>query len=611
MTPGTRTSPRNPDAARVPARRSGPPGARPRPVPPPPPEPGSRRRATAMVLVVVLVLAVFAVRLTWVQGIAGSRIAQEALDARLTTVSLLGQRGEITDANGVPLAVSVERYDVAVDQRQVADYTGKDGVPDGAAGVAALLSPILGINQAELGGKLVGDSTFKYVTKAVVPDVARQIRALRLPGVMVDMVADRVYPKGTLAGNLLGFVNADGAGAQGLEHTLDGRLAGAPGQETYERGLGGQPIPGGYTQETPATTGESARLTLLTDVQWKAQQAADAQVAATGAASVAIVVMDARTGAVYAIADSGSIDPNKPGQAGAGALSRAVSDVFEPGSTGKIVTMSALLEEGLTTPTEQFEVPDRFTIPINGAGVIKDSHDHAAARWTTTGILAESSNVGTVTVGQRLSTQQRYDYLTKFGFGSRTGIELPGESGGIVHPVDEWDGRTQYVAMFGQGISVTAIQAASVYQTIANGGLRVTPHLIAGWTSPDGTFTPADPAATEQVVSPETASQVLTMLESAVDDGTGDQAAITGYRVAGKTGTAQELGSGGITASFVGTVPADDPRIVVGVFVRDPHSSIYGGTVAAPVFADVAGFTLAELGVAPSGTQATLYPTTW
>lgn len=564
-----------------------------------------------MVLVVVLLLAVFAVRLTWVQGIAGAAIAQEALRSRLTTVSLLGQRGQITDANGVPLAVSVERYDISVNQKQVAKYRGKDGVPDGAAGVAALLAPILAANQAELGGRLVGDSSFKYLQKDVMPDVARQIRALRLPGVMVDKVADRVYPKGTLAGNVLGFVNADGVGAQGLEHTLDGQLAGTPGQETYERGLGGQPIPGGYNEETPAATGSSARLTLLADVQWKAQAAADAQQAATGADSVAIVVMDAHTGAVYAVADSGSIDPNDPGKNGAGALSRAVSDVFEPGSTGKVVTMAALIEEGLTTPTEQFEVPDRFTIPINGAGVIKDSHDHAVSRWTTTGILAESSNVGTVTVGQRLSPQQRFDYLTKFGFGSRTGIELPGESGGIVHPVDEWDGRTQFNVLFGQGLSVTALQAASVYQTIANGGVRVTPHLIAGWTAPDGTFTPAATAVSQQVVSAATAGQVLTMLESAVDDGTGNRAAIAGYRVAGKTGTAQELGTGGITASFVGTVPADDPRVVVGVFVRNPRTSIYGGTIAAPVFADVAGFALAELGVAPSGTPATLFPTTW
>ncbi len=605
MTPPVAAPPR-PRQVVVPAGR--PPAAR--RLVAPPPEAGSRRRVTVMVVVIALVLAAFTGRLVWIQGIAGPAIAAEALDSRLWTVSLLGQRGQITDATGVPLAVSVERYDISVNQKIVAKFRGKDGVPDGPAGVATLLAPLLGMNVAELGGDLVGDSSFKYLVKGVEPAVAREIRALRINGVNIDKVADRVYPKGTLAGNVLGFVNSDGQGLQGLEYVLDEHLAGAAGSLTYEHGLGGQQIPGGYSEQTPATTGDAARLTLLADVQWKAQEAADAQQAATGAASVAIVVLDARTGEVLALADSGSIDPNDPGEAGGGALSRSVSDVFEPGSTGKIITMSALLQEGLTTPTEGFEVPDRLELP-NGAGVVKDSHDHGVMRLTTTGILAESSNVGTVTVGQRLTTQQRYDYLAAFGFGSRTGIEMPGESRGILHPADEWDGRTKYNVLFGQGLSVTALQAASVYQTIANGGVRVPPHLLAGWTDADGTYTAATPPAGTAVVSPQTASTVLSMLESAVDDGTGGKAQIAGYRVAGKTGTAQELGTGGVTASFVGVVPADAPRVVVGVFVRDPKTSIYGGSVAAPVFADVAGFALSELGVAPSGVPPTLFPTTW
>jgi cell division protein FtsI (penicillin-binding protein 3) len=563
-----------------------------------------------MVVVVALVLAAFAVRLVWIQGIAGPAIAADALASRLTTVSTLGQRGQITDANGVPLAVSVERYDVSVNQRTVAQYKGKDGVPNGAAGVAQLLAPLLGKTAAELGGTLVGDSTFRYLAKAVEPGLAREIRALAINGVMIDKVADRLYPKGTLAGNVLGFVNSNGEGLQGLEYALDDQLAGAPGSRTYERGLGGQAIPGGFAEETPAATGGSARLTLLSDVQWKAQQAADTYTAQTGASSITIVVMDARTGAVYALADSGSIDPNDPGEAGAGALSRAVSDVFEPGSTGKIVTMAAVIEEGLTTPTEHFGVPDRYET-TNGAGVIKDSHDHGVLNLTTTGILAESSNVGTVMVGLRLPVETRYEYLTRFGFGELTGIEMPGESKGILRPVEQWDGRTRHNVLFGQGLSVNALQAASVYATIANGGVRVRPHMLAGWTSPDGAFTPTAPTTGEQVVSPQTAATVLTMLESAVDEGTGGLAAIAGYRVAGKTGTAQEIGTGGITASFVGVVPADDPRLVVGVFVRNPTSSIWGGSVAAPVFSEVAGFTLAELGVAPSGSAATLFPATW
>lgn len=604
------TTPRQ--AALQPRRGARPPAVRP-PAPAPVTEAGSRRRVTAIVVVIALLLSVFALRLVYLQGIAGPAIAEDALKDRLRTVDTLGQRGQITDANGVPLAVSVERYDVAVDQKAAAIYPGVKDVPAGPTGVAQLLAPVLGANAAELGGQLVGTSRFKYVAKGVVPDVARQIKTLGLACcVSVTKVADRTYPKGTLAGNVVGFVGADGNGAQGLEYTLQDQLAGASGTETYEAGLHGQAIPGGYDDTTPATTGSSARLTLLSDVQWKAQEAADAQKAATGADSVTIVVMDPRTGDVYALADSGSIDPNDPGPAGAGALSRAASEVFDPGSTGKVITMAALLENGLATPTSQYQVPDRFTTP-NGAGVIKDDEDHPVENLTLTGILSESSNVGTVTVGQQLTVQQRYDYLTKFGFGAKTGIEMPGESKGILRPADEWDGRTKYNVMFGQGLSVTALQAVSVYATVANGGVKVSPHLVAGWTAPDGTYTPVTHAAGEQVISESTSSQLMTMLQSVVDVGTGTKAAIPGYRVAGKTGTAQELSTNGITASFIGAVPADSPRVVVGVFVSNPKTSVYGGTVAAPVFADVAGFTLSELGVAPSDTSAgtSTYPTTW
>lgn len=603
-----------PREARPQPRRSvRPPAARP-PAAPAVTVAGSRRRVTAIVVVVALVLAVFGLRLVYLQGIAGPAIAQEALKDRLVSVSSVGARGQITDANGVPLALSVERYDIAVNQKQVATYKGSKDVPAGAAGVAQLLAPILGANAAELGGKLVGTSTYTYIAKSVVPDIARQIRALVLPGVQVDKVASRIYPKGALAGNIVGFVGADGKGAQGLEYSLQGRLAGSDGSETYEIGGHGQTIPGGYDVATPAVPGSSARLTLISDVQWKAQEAANAQKVATGADAVTIVVMGARTGDVYAIADSGSIDPNSPGAGAAGALSRAVTQVFEPGSTGKVVTMAALLENGLATPTSQYQVPDRFTTP-NGAGVIKDAEDHGVENLTLTGILSQSSNVGTVTVGQNLTNQQRYDFLTRFGFGTKTGIEMPGESPGILRPLAQWDGRTKYNVLFGQGLSVNALQAVSVYGTVANGGVKVTPHLVAGWTAPDGTYTPVSRAAGDRVISQNTASQLMTMLQSVVDDGsgTGNKAAIAGYRVAGKTGTAQELSSNGITASFVGVVPADAPQVVVGVFVTNPRTSVYGGVVAAPVFADVARFTLAELGVAPSPTSggSALYPTTW
>ena len=579
-----------------------------------PPRPGSRGRMTFLTIVVVLTLAVFGGRLVYVQGLRGPSIAEKARDARLVSVAELGGRGEITDADGVALAASVERYDISVNQKTVPQYrsTSSVGGPDGAAGVAARLAPLLDMNVAELGGQLVGDRGFVYIKKGVLPDVAREVRKLGLPGVNVDRVAERVYPNGTLAGNVLGFVNSNGTGLAGLELAFDKRLTGTAGKDTYERGRMGQAIPGGYSKETPARQGDSVRLTIRSDVQYRAQAALNAQVAATGADSGSLIAMDVKSGEIYALADSNSVDPNHPGDWRGGSLSSAISDVFEPGSTGKVITMSAILDNHVATPTSQFQVPYEYS--PDGKETFHDSHEHGVENLTLAGILAESSNTGTVMVGQNLPVQTRFDYFKKFGFGAKTGIEMPGESVGILHPVDTWQRRDKFAVLFGQSLSVTAIQAVQVFATIANGGVRVEPHIVKGWTSPDGTFTPSAAPTTTQVVAPETAQTVLTMMESVVDDGTGASAAIPGYRVAGKTGTAQAWdanGNQGITASFIGVAPADDPRIAVAVILHNPKTSIYGGTVAAPVFSDVAGYTLSELGVAPSGTTGTLFPTTW
>ena len=571
----------------------------------------SRPRMIALIVVLVLVLVTFTGRLVYVQGIAGPELAQEARENRMTTARVLGARGEITDANGVVLATSVERYHVTVNQKQVATYRARgtsEGL-DGAAGVASRLAPLLGMNAAELGGRLVGDRGYVIVARDVLPDVAREVRALRLDGVGVEKVADRVYPKGTVAGNIVGFVNSNGTGLQGLEYALDADLKGAEGEDRYERGKGGQPIPGGQQEATPAQNGRSARLTIDSDLQWKAEEELRAKVAETGADGGTVVVMRPRTGEVLALAESTAFDPNAPGDQATTALSKSVSEVFEPGSTSKVVTMAAALEAGVVGPTDRFEVADRWTTPHGET--IKDSHDHGVEKLTATGVFAESSNVGTVLIGQRLSKEQRHQYLSAFGFGTRTGIEMPGESPGILHPVDKWQGRDEYAVLFGQAVSVNALQAASVFATIANDGVRVPPRLIAGWTSPDGQYAPVAREPGTQVVSPQTAQTVLSMMESAVDEGTGGDAAIAGYRVAGKTGTAQRFNPSGFTASFIGVAPVDDPQVVTAVILHNPRSSIFGGTVAAPVFSTVTSYALQQLGVAPSGTPANLFPATW
>lgn len=579
----------------------------------PGPRAGERRRMLSLGVVLVVVLALFAARLVYVQVVRGPTVAQEARDARLTSYNLIGTRGQITDRDGVALATSVERYDVSVNQLLVGTYRG-DGTPadpDGALGVAKQLAPLLDADTAELGGALAGERQFVYLHKGVLPAVAREIFALRLPGINVDKVADRVYPNDNLAGNVIGYTNSNGQGLAGLEASLDDELKGTPGVQTVERGAKGQAVPGGLSEATPARTGDSVRLTLDADIQWKAQSLLDAQVAATRSDGGTVVVTNVRTGEVLALADSGSTDPNDPGAAEEGSLAASVSNVFEPGSTGKVITMAAVIEEGLVGPTDRWTVPYSYTTDNNQT--IHDSHEHGTLHLTTTGVLAESSNTGTVQVGAGLSEEKRYLWLSRFGFGSPTGIELPGESRGILHDWEDWDGRTKWNVLFGQGVAVTALQATQVFATIANGGVRVEPHVIAGWTDPDGEYTAADAAPRTRIVSQETADTVLSMMESVVDDGTGSNASIPGYRVAGKTGTAQNWldGKQGITASFIGVVPADDPEIAVSVFLHEPRTSIYGGTVAAPVFKEVAAYTLSELGVAPSGTKPTLFPTEW
>ncbi|GEL94246.1 cell division protein FtsI [Cellulomonas composti] len=566
-----------------------------------------------LTVVLLLVVTLFAGRLVYVQALRGPSLAEAARESRLSTVALIGTRGQITDRDGVVLATSVERYDISVNQTQVDEYRGDgtDADPSGALGVARRLAPLLGMDVAVLGGQIVGDSGFKYLRKGVLPEVAREIRALGLPCINVDKVAERAYPNGVNAGNVIGFVNSNGQGLEGLEMSLDDELKGLPGKDVYERGAKGQPVPGGYSDDEPATTGRSVRLTLDNDIQWKAQSLLDAQVDASGASSGSAVVINVKTGEILALADSDSRDPNNPGDSAGGSLASSISDVFEPGSTGKVITMSAVIEAGLVTPTDQWTVPYAYT--TDNGQVIHDSHEHGTEKLTTAGVLAESSNTGTVQIGSKLTVDQRHAALTAFGFGSKTGVELPGESSGLLADADDWDGRTKWNVLFGQGVAVTALQATQVFATIANGGVRVQPHIIEGWTDPDGTYTPAEEAARTRVVSEATADTVLSMMESVVDDGTGSNAAIPGYRVAGKTGTAQNWMHGvqGITASFIGVVPADDPQIAVSVILHEPKSSIYGGTVAAPVFRDIAAYTLSELGIAPSGTKATLYPTTW
>jgi len=548
---------------------------------------------------------VFVGRLVYVQGLDGGNLAEQALAMRTKTVVLPGDRGQILDADGVVMATTVERYNIVANQAQVATWKASDS----AAQAAGLLAPLLGVTPEVLGADLLGDRGFVYLAKGVAPEVYKEVMALGISGISGERTTQRVYPSGTTAGNIVGFTGTDGYGLAGIEQAYNSVLEGTSGKETYEQGARGQRIPAGDDSLVPAVPGRDVQLTIDRDVQYISQQAIDAQVAKTGAQWATVEVYDVTTGEILALADSGTVDPNQPKN---GDPSRAAAVVYEPGSTAKVISVAEILEQGIATPTSQYEVPYQYTVP-NGQ-TYKDSHEHPTLKLTLAGILAESSNTGTVMVGQNVPKQVRYDYLAKFGLGTTTGVGLPGESSGILHPVDSWDGRSEYAVLFGQAVSVTTLQATQVFATLANHGMRVAPHIVKAVEDENGVMQPVEQVAPTRVVSQETADTIVTMLESVVAEGTGGHAAVPGYRIAGKTGTSQAFEGNGVVknvASFIGIAPADNPRIVVNVTLYDPKTSIYGGDVAAPVFSAITSHTLQYLGVPPSGTPAQLFPITW
>ena len=585
-----------------------------RPLPPRPGRPEIRQRW--LVGIAAVVVLIFLVRLVHVQLIEGPSLAAEAEAARTATAVTPAHRGDITDANGVVLATSVDRYTVIGDPVAIKDFRGTSrGLEDGALGIAELLAPILDVPKNELAAKLVGESRYKVLAKNVVPEVQRAIAELEIRAyVRTDLTSRRTYPSGTVAGSLVGFVNDEQTGQGGIEAAYDDLLSGTAGSDTYERSLDGLRIPAAGQESVPAVPGDDVQLSLVHDIQWKAQDAVDEAARSTGAEYGMAIVQDVRTGEIVALADSGAVNPNDRSTSAVAGGSRAVKDVFDPGSTGKVITMAAALEGGHWNPNSRFTVPYSYTTP-NGQ-TFHDSHQHPVQRLTLTGVLSQSSNTGTVQVGEKIPIEERQEYLEKFGFGQRTGLGLPGESVGLMPPADvaDWDGRTQYTVLFGQGLSVNAMQATSVFSTVANGGVRMTPTLFEGSTSPDGETTPADRAPGQRVISEETADTVLEMMEAVTEDGgTGTSAAVPGYRVAGKTGTAQMPAGNGWTfmASFIGVAPADDPRYTVAVFLKSPRSSIFGGEVAAPVFSDIMGFTLQKMDVPPSTKEHRRLKTEW
>ena len=571
----------------------------------------SKSRIKILIIGVFMIFVLLALQLVRVQVIQATEYQSKAANEMESTRNTPAPRGEITDINGVAFARSVSAITIVVDQTQITD----------PARVANFVAPILGLPVEEVQGNITGTRRYSIVLKNGRPaqwdlltkEIYEYNKALtneqldkRIIGFFPERSFIREYPSGSLISSLVGFVRADGIGATGLESSLNSVITGTDGRYSFANGYGAE-IPGSQREIVAAKAGTTVRLTIDRDVQWVAAKAIAEAVKSSRAASGTVIVMDPRTGEIVAHATAPTFDPNNTKNVDLNLMRNpSVQDVYEPGSTGKVMTLAAALEEKTVAPTTVFAVPYKLK---RGGSTFKDHDKHPVQQLTTSGILAVSSNTGTIKIGETLSNDKLYSYLNKFGVGVKTGSGLPGESAGLMPKVKDWSGTTAPTVAFGQGYSVTAMQATSVFATIANNGVRVSPTVIAGTQDASGHFTPAANRTTTRVVSEDTARELRLMMESVVSPtGTAPSAAIPGYRVAGKTGTAWRYndktgGYSGYTASFIGFAPADAPRYVINVTIQDPHNGYYGGLLGGPVFKKVMTFVLQTKHVAPTGTK--------
>jgi cell division protein FtsI (penicillin-binding protein 3) len=464
---------------------------------------------------------------------------------------------------------------------------------------------------------------FAYVARRVPATVARTavaaIDAAGYKGVDTRLDPVRDYPAGDVAANLLGFMKVGGQSdtGAGLERSFDNLLAGKDGKETYEVG-GGNRIPLGENSETKPVDGKNLTLTIDRDVQWYAQRVLRTAVQGARAESGAAVALDTRTGEILALADYPSFDPNRPTEADKADLgSRALSDVYEPGSVEKVLTMSGLIDAGKVTPRTRVRVPKELPVADR---VIHDYFDHDMLRLTLAGVIAKSSNIGTVLAARQYQPGQLWHYLDLFGLGHRTDIGMPGETRGLLPPANTWTDLTQATVSFGQGVSVNALQMAAAVNTVANGGELVTPSLVEGRAvTSTGDQVGTDTATRHRVISRKAAGAVSRMMEMVTTQGAGTApgAGITGYRVAGKTGTAQQVGKncgcydGSLAVSFAGFAPADNPRFTVYVVIQKPQGSASGGGTAGPVFRKILTYLLQKYAVPPTQTPPARLPVEW
>lgn len=593
-----------------------------------------RHRAGNVVMLAVLVIAAAQLFSLQVPRAAGLR-AEAAGQLKVTDVTP-AMRGSIVDRNDDKLAFTIEARALTFQpvrvRKQLAEAKAKSSeAPDPDRRLQDIAKEIATRLDNRPDAKTVlkklrSNETFVYLARAVDPAIATAIMD-KFPEVGSERQDLRQYPGGSLAANIVGGIDWDGHGLLGLEDSLDAVLAGSDGSVTYDRGSDGVVIPGSYRNRHDAVNGSTVQLTLDDDIQYYVQQQVQQAKDASGAKNVSAVVLDAKTGEVLAMSNDNTFDPSQDlGRQESRQMGNLpVSSPFEPGSVNKIITAATAIELGLTNPEEVLQVPGS----INMGGVtVGDAWSHGVMPYTTTGVFGKSSNVGTLMLAQRIGPDRFYDMVRKFGLGQRTGVGLPGESSGLVPPIDQWSGSSFSNLPIGQGLSMTLLQMTAMYQTIANDGVRIPPRIIKSTISPDGTRTDEPRPEGVRVVTPETARTVRNMFRAIVQrdpmgaqQGTGPQAAVEGYQIAGKTGTAQQINpacgcyyNDVYWITFAGMAPADDPRYVVGIMMDAPHRAADGspGSSAAPLFHNIASWLLQRHNVplsADPGPRLTLQAT--
>jgi cell division protein FtsI (penicillin-binding protein 3) len=567
------------------------------------------RRTVALLVAYLLAFGLIGHRLVTVQVLEAEDYASLGERQRLRTIELPATRGRIFDRNGDLLATSIDAATIYADPRAYRPQTLDDGtqLPPAAdaADVAAALAPVIDRPADELEERLRRDAHFVYLRRQAPWAVGQEVRELDLPGIGLLTAPDRVYPGANLASQVLGFVDIDGEGLSGLEIQHDSILRGEPGLLALERAPGGLDIAAARRHVVPPVDGTDLVLTIDREIQHVTERAAEAAVEELGAVGAGVVVLDASSGEVLAMVSVPGYDSNDPTAVEPEMRrNRAVTDMFEPGSIQKAVTVAAALEEGLVEPDTVLDVPRTVTV---AGKTFTDVGNREAGPLTVREIVGRSSNVGTILMAQELGTERLASYLDAFGYGQLPGLGFPGESGGASLPLDQWSATSLPTIAIGHGVATTLLQAATVYGTIANDGVANQPRIVRGTVGGDGHLEPAAPGRTHRVISEGSARALRAMLIDAVhgEGGTGLRAAVPGYRVAGKTGTARKPleGARGYSseyiASFVGFAPAEEPSIVVAVMVDEP-TPYYGGLAAAPLFSEVATFALAHRRVPPT-----------